>query len=102
MEKQRVLPADAYDAMELSAMAFGGIGLGRVWDSHHRPVCAYGHAAFACDVDNVSNPIFDALRGAGIDSIESDKVVRRLAGSPTARVPFTDWCAELGVVRGDS
>jgi hypothetical protein len=109
-----VLPASMYDALELSALAFGGIGQPAVFDDDHCPVCIYGHAAFVANDKNAavgdfdySNPIVRALNTAGIrGSVESDQAVRdinRRLGRPlTDRVPFSLWCAELGVVRGDS
>lgn len=54
--KRVVLPADVYDTLELSALAYGGIGAGsfgegtgggplvRVLDEHCPPMCAAGHA----------------------------------------------------------
>ena len=103
--KVRVLPADVYDALELSAEAFGGIG--REWYTDMRdPLCAYGHAAFACDADPFDGMVTEigrAISAAGITSTANDEAVLAIAGRhsrPTDRVSFADWCNELGVVRG--
>lgn len=105
---QRVLPADVYDALELSALAYGGIGAGSwsQWggDMAGAPYCAFGHAghldAFGC------HTVAEALADARIGVCTNDNAVIRIntrAGMPGMnRVSFEDWCAELGVVRGDS
>lgn len=105
----RVLPADVFDAMEFSALAFGGIGPFSVM-TLRRPCCAYGHAAFVCDVipvascDAKTTDAGVALASAGITVVINDRAVLAInerAGRPMKRrVSFADWCAELGVERG--
>lgn len=107
----RVLPADVYDMLELSALAFGGIGGPDVWegdgdDAFNCPVCIYGHAAFAVAASSIMDgPIYRALERVDINGgIESDGAVYRVNERKrrprTSRIPFPEWCAELGVVRG--
>lgn len=103
----RVLNADAYDTIELSALANGGIGAMHVFQNHDefRPVCVYGHCSFACNTRTADTPLFAALRDAGIDSVINDRAVRAInrrnrGRGGNGRVSFSDWCAELGVVRG--
>lgn len=108
--EKRVLPADAYDALELSALAFGGIGAGKftsdgVGDGDGPtdiPVCAIGHAQ-ACDA-RPAGPTRIALWCANVLASDSDRAVRainkRLGKPSEARVAFEEWCRKLNVVRG--
>lgn len=114
---ERVLPADVFDALELSALAFGGIGAGAWyedttgeryvgWRDDRVPFCAIGHAEF---VD--AGVAVAALKAVGIDIGLNDISVQaiNLRKNPRPersldlqkRVPFRDWCSELGVVRGE-
>lgn len=114
----RVLPADVYDTLEFSALVFGGIGAGPIYTNSEGgpcPVCAHGHLQLARGIDGrTALDDFMADRGpsrilvdAGIDGGESDVAVVRIntrKGHGTycdGRVSFKDWCAELGVVRGE-
>lgn len=116
---KRILPADVFDALELGAEAFGGIGGGSYYEPNktdygvdfNRPMCAIGMARFVEGQDgwnhSVEPGLETTLRAAGINGFESDVAVatvnRRLrAASDVARVPFSDWCAELGIVRGET
>ena len=106
---KRVLPADVYDALEMSALAYGGIGA-RHWtdagstgygaDPLDVPFCISGHAR-ACDPSRTVNA---ELHHADISIVTNDTAVRainaRKRGPLTARVTFAEWCAELGVERG--
>lgn len=103
----RVLPADVYDALELSAEAFGGIGAGRFGDPKNFdcPLCIYGHADF---LDSGSpygraGALNEALGNAGITINANDTAVRRATGhmpGSGARITFAQWCQALGVERG--
>lgn len=103
---KRVLPADVYDTLELSALAYGGIGAGRAFDCPDGdPVCISGHIYFAAADLNDEEEMRNALllgHEAPIDV--NDPAVRRInrrRGAPlNARVPFDLWRAELGVERG--
>ncbi len=107
---RRVLPAVVYDTLELSALAWDGIGQPNVWntpgDHDNGPCCIAGHAAYATSHDTAwLSPISDALLRAGIGGIsDSDPAVRavnkRLGRNPESRVTFAQWTNELGVVRG--
>lgn len=107
---ERVLPADVYDALELSALAFGGIGAPQVWERTNNdvPCCIWGHSAFATGHEysfNDKSPVRKALNRVRIDGADdSDPAVYaindRRRRPRDSRVSFAAWCAELGVVRG--
>lgn len=110
----RVLPADVYDTLEFSALAFEGIGS---WNVYARPApslpadpnytcCIIGHAIVAADDDSQDNPIVRTLDTAQIDVIKNDKAVneinqRKGVSDLDARITFQEWCKELNVVRGE-
>lgn len=101
----RTLPADVYDALELTALAYDGIGQPDEFDSSGAPVCILGHAAFAGG-DIYDSPLAESLRKAfaWIPGANSDEAVERInerrGKPPQERVPFSEWCKELDVVRG--
>lgn len=101
----RVLPADVYDALELSAEYAGGIGAGSFFedDEEEIPCCAVGHALFLGG--NVCAELRILQNEDGSLVVPSDRAVKainlRRARPAQERVPFSDWCAELGVVRGE-
>jgi hypothetical protein len=106
----RVLPADVYDALEFSALVFGGIGGITSYDppGSDAPNCAYGHAAHVTNVRSIlaDTPTLVALRTAGIDAVfDNDSAVGRLDARKGrrrgVRVTFREWCRELHVIRGD-
>lgn len=100
-QPRRVLPADFFDAMELSALAYGGIGAGR-WYSFKAgkpvaPLCAFGHAR-DLHVDGES-----ALRNASLDELTNDMCVLAVSShkrTRNGRIGFPDWCRWLNVHRG--
>lgn len=106
MSAVRVLPADVFDALELSAEAFGGIGAGFMY--HHgdrfRPCCIHGLAEFA--EANEGYRLNDALFGAGIGGNDNDAAVYAINarkdpnGYNDTPVTFAEWASELNVVRG--
>lgn len=113
----RVLPADIYDTLEFSALAFGGIGAGPIFTYGPRaepcPVCAHGHLQLAdgSDAQTAMNRWLDdegvsaTLIKADIWGRDSDLAVeginlRRDRRNIQARVTFEEWCAALDVVRG--
>jgi hypothetical protein len=101
----RVLPADVYDTLEFSALVYGGIGR-LYWhergDVYAAPVCIRGHAITADPTDEVRR----VLDRAEIFCSDSDHAVGvindRKGRDRSARVAFQEWCAELGIVRGES
>lgn len=103
---KRVLPADVYDALELSALAFGGIGGGRYYKQGTpvSPYCAVGHASFL-DTD-CSREAWSAWKTGGITERVNDEAVRaintRLGKPAHSRVTFKEWCKELNVTRAAS
>lgn len=109
---KRVLPADVFDALELSAMAFGGIGA-YYTNRDAAPHCVFGHAAFASGVpamfsqEGAGTEVGHALCVAGISALNNDDAVAAILARThrrrdTGKATFAEWCAELGVVRGES
>jgi hypothetical protein len=115
MSAKRILPADVYDALEFAALAFGGIGATEfAFDAHGghvcgdssmavAPNCAFGYADWL-DCGQCNRDDNASLRAAGISAHLNDKVVEyynaKRRRRPESRIPFADWCAELGVERG--
>lgn len=111
----RVLPADVFDAIEFVAEAEGGIGADqyatdgwtgadlRVGTPGAAPYCVWG---IECVLDGYDDrEVSRALYAVNLNPEDNDLAVRaineRRGVTPTtARVPFSDWCAELGVERG--
>jgi hypothetical protein len=100
--KPRVLPADVYDTLELSALAYGGIGGGMYFEygaadfRPKGPLCAIGHIAFAMPGEPPDNT-WDAVDLLWpIDSTDNDRAV----GKSGNRISFAEWCRRLNVVRG--
>lgn len=93
-----MLPADIYDALELSALAFGGIGRGIDWlnDSEGAtcPICVHGHANY---LEDGTDAISRALYEAGISRYENDK---RIVGSG-GRISWATYCRRGNIVRGE-
>jgi hypothetical protein len=100
---KRVLPADVYDALELSALAFGGIG-GGDYACGGEPLCVHGHLSAMCGYETWQFAEEATVGYALLNATENDQAVatiNRRRGKPAeSRVPFDLWCAELGVVRG--
>lgn len=103
---QKVLPADVYDALELSAWEFGGIGASEWEDAVGRPLCIHGHRRFITENLEQHWEVGQALYAAGLSMDANDHAVRainaRYGAPPNARVPFNKWCKELNVVRGEA
>ena len=120
----RVLAPEVFDTLELTALAFGGIGRGEWFarktdtepgDDQNCPVCAHGIALFAEDVKvpqgstysdrQTQSAISRALSDAGIGIFTNDDAVSRindrLGRDGNARVTFEQWATQLNVVRGD-
>jgi hypothetical protein len=101
---------DVYDTLELVAEAYGGIGGGSYHDGDG-PCCSLGIAAFASADHLMSGPVSEELMRLCIFETENDAAVRRVTGvsghiygldlTRAGRIPFSDWCAALGVVRGE-
>lgn len=114
MNEQRVLPAKVYDALHLSAEMYGGIGARDMVASRRNtnlrrrdqevPVCYVGHlwcAGIQRGHPYLQRDVF------GITYGENDRAVMAInwrsgarGDDALSRVPFEQWCAELGVVRG--
>lgn len=95
------LPADVYDTLELSSLAYGGIGAGNN-QVGGTPYCVYGHARFA---DGWMGDVEIALRCTGLTLFTNDNAVSdfntRHGLDAMSRIGFADWCDELGVERSD-
>jgi hypothetical protein len=112
----RELPADLYDALAKVAEQFGGVGAGawfdglrQVNDARAVPLCIHGCAKYAAREAGFTSDYQNMLWGAGIDASDNDEAVRRInqrrgrtVGYSNARVPFADYCAELGIVRAST
>lgn len=107
----RVLDADVYDALELSAMIYGGIGQPDLFSDipegpFTAPVCILGHCEWADPTPNWRGYVVNAVQdlftdGAGFNSDNAVIAINRRRGRPEeTRVPFAEWCHETGVVRG--
>lgn len=109
---KRVLPADVFDALEFSALVFGGIGAGRFTEGGGlmaarngtaAPICAHG---YACFLDGWTDfGCARALSRVSIGVPANDDAVAHLNGQrgrdSGSRISFADWCRELGVERGE-
>lgn len=100
----RVLPAKVYDAIQLSALMYGGIGAGR-WADGEVPVCYVGHLHATGNIKSLL-----ALDPFGISELHNDEAVMgcRLTlpvtldvGKRAGRISFEEWCKRLDVVRGE-
>jgi hypothetical protein len=104
---KRVLPADWYDALELAALANGGVGAG-FWfhlNDPMLPCCIHGLAEFSAG--GMRNHTLNyVLSDAGIYGDTNDAAVAAINarkdpnGYTDTPVTFKQWCRELGVVRG--
>lgn len=111
MSEQRVLPADVFDALELSVLAYKGVGQPavQVYDENCKgigPCCIYGHAIWAEDTNVIyAGEIATALSRAGISGLESDEAIasinRRRGRDPERRVSWPAYTRELNIVRGN-
>lgn len=106
MSAPRVLPADVFDALELSALAFGGIGRGRyahgedtdaLRDGSGSPCCVVGHCAMLTGEGVFGNEALRALSRIGIGEDENDDAVPK-----GRRLSWPAYCAKLNIVRGES
>jgi hypothetical protein len=104
----RVLPADVYDTLELSALVFDGIGRLRLrnGDRGDRPCCIHGHA-YASEHQygwgmegEMSSSLFSAQVSTYVNDDAVAAINKRKHLPFDTRVSFPDWCAELDIVRG--
>jgi hypothetical protein len=94
-----VLPADVYDTLELSALAFGGIGCGQWFDpaiglKDYTPVCPIGHLVAARAIPREYG--LTPWSAFGLNTLKNDS----LELPPGERIAFAEWCRRLNVVRG--
>lgn len=115
--KRVTLPPDLYDALELAAFAFGGVGAGRygafddsavdgapvnaVEAGHAVPVCAVGLEAFA----GTPGDWWRLLKPNTV--FASDQAVRSVNRAKgvypgSSRITFEEWVSELNIRRGDA
>jgi hypothetical protein len=98
MNKPIRMPADVYDTLEFSALAFGGIGkaVWYEWDEMRNkvaPVCPLGHLCFAGAVEDEM-----PKRAFGLSLRRNDWALDDVW--PGQRIHFDEWCRRLNVVRG--
>lgn len=97
---KRVLSADVYDLMELSALAFGGIGAGRMRAADGRPHCVIGHAEFQEDFEVEPGwYLRSRLREADIDIDSNDKTLRKAGVVGDRRVSWPKYCELMNIER---
>lgn len=119
MTNVRVLPADVFDAIELEALVYGGIGAGLFFKeiirddgglNEHVPYCVWGMQSDLEETStiNIINPITEvaiALRSVGIGTGTNDSAVTKVNARrhrPVLnRISFKSWAEELNVVRGE-
>lgn len=100
MTGQRVLPPDVFDALEFSALVYGGIGwnIWYLYDDNRQvraPVCYVGHLAFVGVIPEATTA---ETRQFGISGNDNDAVF----DGDELYVPFAEWCRRLNVVRADT
>lgn len=112
MPAKRTLPADVYDALEMSAEAFGGVGAFTPFSYDYEvPQCIIGHAAFLDGKTSPNNDLdgevmmallcaFGFERPVSVGYENDGAIEGKISRDNDWRVPFAVWCAELGVVRG--
>lgn len=108
MTTTRVFPADVYDYLKGEVAKHGGVGAGEYsstrWIFWQVPCCIHGYKRH-CEVPWLRDRIETALDSSGVSISANDRAVpsinmwRRRALN--ARVSWSDYCAELGIVRGE-
>lgn len=126
-EVAKTIPADLYDALELSADINGGIGAFRwftekaivvevddlrIYDTETDfdcPVCINGHAAFVCGISDDATYTSATLRDAGITTDFNDRLVQRIKSykdvnifATPSRVTFKEYVTAGNIQRGDA
>lgn len=115
MKIPKIIPADVYDTIEFVAEAYGGIGGGWfteeeylfVGDNDATPLCLRGCTDFidggapsyvgslTCELQAVVGRSFVTFNDQAVRAIN-----KRRGAAAYSRVPFSDYVAELGWVRG--
>lgn len=99
---KRVMQAQVYDYLELAALAFGGIGMGKYSQGNARaPHCALGYAGEGVPSCVGDDTIYAEFERLGITVCANDiaiEMYRRLASDE--RVSFETWCKLMRVTRG--
>lgn len=101
MLSPRVLPPDVFDALELSALVFGGIGRGQCYnyDGDNAPWCVHGHGK-SCGMNDEGGVWVPMLDRLGITPHRNDAALSDVPDDE--RVTFRQWCKRLNVVRADT
>lgn len=109
---ERGLPADVYDTLEFSVLAYKGIGAPSVFtewgNAESGPCCLYGHGLLASNSGRgvLTNRIARILAKAGIEPQDSDRAVyairQRRNKSCDYRVDWKEFTRECNIVRGDN
>jgi hypothetical protein len=112
MKQQKItIQRDVFDALELSALVFGGVGGGSLRGYGEAPLCIIGLARFLDGqpllYEQNGGEVAAELNRAFSASCEWDVTVKsdRVGAKgvlPYSRVPFATWCKRLNVVRGDA
>lgn len=103
MRNQITIPADVYDAIEFSALVFGGIGAGATYDygnDDEAPFCAIGHLIFVGALGRMKGRALSAVRND--DAVRAVNARKGKSKARDARVTFREWCKEYPAVRGET
>lgn len=107
----KVIPADVYDALEFSALAFGGIGGGCLNDSGGAPCCLMGHMDACSPMESAEGyDGWQEMEAAVVDPVwslgtKNDHTVSAINARKMypqyTKVTFEEYVAERGWVRGE-
>lgn len=108
-KEKRILPADVYDALEFSALAFGGVG-GQAWFTDGSvtgntpdacPICIAGHAYAIEPAAILDNAIRRLVPSLGQNDAAVQRINRRKGAKSNARVSWKEYTREIPIVRGE-
>lgn len=101
----RVLPADVYDALELSAYVYKGVGRWYMEEDNGAPNCIIGQARFLDDA-SWTGEVETTLRKAGINIVSNDDIVRDAInagkGKKNGRISWREYVKRANIVRGEN
>lgn len=107
--KERELPGDVYDALQMSAEAYGGIGAGKFYDYTQNPpapFCYIGHLQQSGAVEGKLSMgeafgIWASENDVAVESVNlrQKPAIRPFSVEAGTRIPFDQWTKELNVKR---
>lgn len=104
-----VVDPDVYDTLELSALAFGGIGRVYYCENGHQfghepdavPRCIVGHGRVA-GIPSVNHGLPGTLFSSEDNDTAVARINQRLGKRSSSRVSWRAYCAERNIIRGDA